>query len=254
MDRWCFCAILMRPTWVLSAPCWPHVGLMNLAIRDDSIKCRQQAICWINDGKDTYTSLGFVYLIASKHKRWPHTCNIICIINIDFALIYSEIFLFDSHDVIFPLYCHSSTIHCWCIWLMWDKIIVCQHNVFHWWFWNILNKPIENDLQPDANNCFVYGDKRGICNNIPLCYCAVCCIFNSSHPGKYGRHFADDIFRCIFMNEKFCIMIKILRKFVSKGQIYNNPALVQKMAWCRIGNKPLSELMLTQFTDAYMQH
>ena len=26
----------MGPTWVLSAPDWPHVGLMNLAIRDDS--------------------------------------------------------------------------------------------------------------------------------------------------------------------------------------------------------------------------
>ena len=26
------------------------------------------------------------------------------------------------------------------------------------------------------------------------------------------------------------------------------------MAWCRIGDKPLSEPMLTQFTDAYMPH
>ena len=25
------------------------------------------------------------------------------------------------------------------------------------------------------------------------------------------------------------------------------------MAWSRIGNKPLSELMLTRFTDAYMR-
>ena len=25
---------------------------------------------------------------------------------------------------------------------------------------------------------------------------------------KNGRHFADDIFRCIFVNEKFCILIK----------------------------------------------
>ena len=30
----------------------------------------------------------------------------------------------------------------------------------------------------------------------------------SSPPGQNGRHFADDIFRCIFMKEKFCVLIK----------------------------------------------
>ena len=30
---------------------------------------------------------------------------------------------------------------------------------------------------------------------------------NSSPPGQNGRHFADDIFRCNFVNEKFCILI-----------------------------------------------
>ena len=38
---------------------------------------------------------------------------------------------------------------------------------------------------------------------------------------------SEDIFRCIFVNEKFCIlMIKISLKFVPKGPIDNNPALV----------------------------
>ena len=32
----------------------------------------------------------------------------------------------------------------------------------------------------------------------------------------------------------------------------NKPALVQVMAWRRTGDKPLPELMLIQFTDAYM--
>ena len=36
--------------------------------------------------------------------------------------------------------------------------------------------------------------------------------------------------------------------------IDNNTALVWIMAWCRIGAKPLSEPMLTRFTDAYMRH
>ena len=33
-------------------------------------------------------------------------------------------------------------------------------------------------------------------------------------------------------------------KFVTKGLINNIPALVQKMAWRRPGDKPLSELMM----------
>ena len=50
--------------------------------------------------------------------------------------------------------------------------------------------------------------------------------FNSSLPGQSGRHFADDIFKCIFVNEKFCISIKISLKFFPKGSIDNDPASV----------------------------
>ena len=69
---------------------------------------------------------------------------------------------------------------------------------------------------------------------------------------KMAAILADDIFRCIFMNEKFCILIEISLKFVPKGPINNNPALVQLMAWRQIGNKPLFEPILTRFTDAYI--
>ena len=41
---------------------------------------------------------------------------------------------------------------------------------------------------------------------------------------------------------------------VLKGPIGKNPALVKIMAWCRTGDKLLSEQMLTRFTDAYMRH
>ena len=41
-----------------------------------------------------------------------------------------------------------------------------------------------------------------------------------------GRHFPDDIFKCIFLNKNVLIWIKISLKFVSKGQINNIPALV----------------------------
>ena len=46
--------------------------------------------------------------------------------------------------------------------------------------------------------------------------------FNSFPPAQSGHHFADDI----FVNEKFCILIKISLKFVPEGPIDNNPALV----------------------------
>ena len=51
-------------------------------------------------------------------------------------------------------------------------------------------------------------------------------MFSSSPPWQNGCHFADDIFRCIFMNENFWILIKDSLKFVPKGAIDNNPALV----------------------------
>ena len=56
---------------------------------------------------------------------------------------------------------------------------------------------------------------------------------------------ADDIFKYIFVNEKFYILINTSLKFVPKGQINNIPALVQIMAWCQVGDKPLSEPMVT---------
>ena len=56
------------------------------------------------------------------------------------------------------------------------------------------------------------------------------------------------IFKGIFINEKFCISIRITLKFVHNGPIDNIPALVQIMAWRRPGDKLLSEPMLTQFT------
>ena len=49
---------------------------------------------------------------------------------------------------------------------------------------------------------------------------------NSSSPGKNGRRFADDIFNCIFMNEKFSILTRISLNFVPMGPSDYNPALV----------------------------
>ena len=63
-------------------------------------------------------------------------------------------------------------------------------------------------------------------------------------PKQNGRHFADDIFKCNFVNENVCIPIQISLKFVPKVPIKNIPALVQIIGWRRAGDKPLSEPMI----------
>ena len=63
---------------------------------------------------------------------------------------------------------------------------------------------------------------------------------NTLRPRQNGRHFADNIFKCIFLNENVWISLR----FVPKVPINNIPALVQIMAWRWPGNKPLSELIM----------
>ena len=62
---------------------------------------------------------------------------------------------------------------------------------------------------------------------------------------------ADDNFKCIFFNENDKTPIRISLKFVLRSPTDNEPALIQVMAW---HDRPLSEPMLTQLTDAYMRH
>ena len=74
-------------------------------------------------------------------------------------------------------------------------------------------------------------------------------MLNSLRPRQNRRHFADDIFKCIFFNEDIRISMTISLKFIAKGPIDNIPALVQIMAWRRPGDKPLSEpMMLSSLT------
>ena len=71
---------------------------------------------------------------------------------------------------------------------------------------------------------------------------------NTLRPRQNGRHYADDIFKCIFLNEHVWFPIKISLKFFPKGQINKIPALVKIMAWRRPGAKPLSEPMMVNLT------
>ena len=67
---------------------------------------------------------------------------------------------------------------------------------------------------------------------------------NTLRPRQDGCYFADDVLKCIFLNENVWIFLNIPLKFVPKGPNYNIPALVRIMDWRRPGDKPLSEPMM----------
>ena len=50
--------------------------------------------------------------------------------------------------------------------------------------------------------------------------------------------FSDDIFKRISLNENVSILMKNSLDFVAKGHINIIPALVQTMAWRRLGKMP----------------
>ena len=58
------------------------------------------------------------------------------------------------------------------------------------------------------------------------------------------------IFRCIFLTESLFIMIQNSLKFIHKDPINNKPALGHIMALRRTGDKPLSEPVMAQRSDA----
>ena len=68
--------------------------------------------------------------------------------------------------------------------------------------------------------------------------------FNTLRLRQNGRHFADNIFNRIYVNENCRILIKNSLKYVPNAPINNIPSLFQIMAWRRSGDKPLSESMM----------
>ena len=72
--------------------------------------------------------------------------------------------------------------------------------------------------------------------------------FNTLRPRQNGRYFPCNIFKCIFLNENVWILSKISLKFVPKGPINDIPALVKIMAWCRSGDKSLSETLMVRLS------
>ena len=121
----------------------------------------------------------------------------------------------------------------------------------HGWLQSWILIPLLSLFAVPRNQPAFYRFSWGECVAFKNCYSRS---INSSPLGQNGRNYTDDIFRYVFMNEKFCILIRISLKVVPKCPIDNKPALAQIMVWCRTGSKPLSEPMLTQIADAYMRH
>ena len=116
--------------------------------------------------------------------------------------------------------------------------LICRSKV--WW-----NKTIPSSSYIE---CEAHGGWETTWNHPSLCiwyiyqysagvHCNVKYHLNSSPPGQNGRHFPNNILKCIFMNGKFCMMIQISLKFVPNSPFNNIPALVQIMAWHWSGNK-----------------
>ena len=80
-----------------------------------------------------------------------------------------------------------------------------------------------------------------LCNHCLLHWVHCTTYLNTLSPRQNGRHFPDNIFKCIFLNENVWIPIKISLNFACKGSISNIPALIQIMTLGRPGDKPLSE-------------
>ena len=70
--------------------------------------------------------------------------------------------------------------------------------------------------------------------------------FNTLRLRQHGRHFADDTFNRIFLNENVGISIKISLKFVHKRPINNIPALVQIMVSEPVVGSLLTHICVTR--------
>ena len=147
---------------------------------------------------------------------------------------------------------HLSNVYSWMkiyrFWLKfhWTLFPMVQLTIFqHWFRWRIgAYQATSHYLNQRRHNSMmhIYVTRSQWVNSDSIE--SILWMINSSPPGQNGRHLADDIFKCIFLNENLLILIKISLKFIPNGPIYNIPTLVQIMAWRRPGDKSLSVPMV----------
>ena len=70
--------------------------------------------------------------------------------------------------------------------------------------------------------------------------------FNTLRPRQKWLTFGRRFFKYIFVNENAWILLNNSLKFIRAVQINNIPPSVQLIAWCRLGDKPLSYPMMVR--------
>ena len=101
----------------------------------------------------------------------------------------------------------------------WPPMVPAVSVILSLWWCLCFSRSTHTQLQYGDSS--VWWNRNGVDNIASATF-----ILNSSPPRQNGRHFTDDILRCIFMNEKILILIKISLKFLCNGPIDNSPALV----------------------------
>ena len=77
---------------------------------------------------------------------------------------------------------------------------------------------------------------------------------NVLRPRQDGRHFANDIFKCILLNGNIWILLKISLTLVPKVRINDILALVQITAWRRVKNRIIWLLKRLHMVNWFVHH
>ena len=87
--------------------------------------------------------------------------------------------------------------------------------------------------------------------------CPVPCVhpfIPTMRPRWNGHHLQATFSNAFPWMKIFVFWFILIQIWLNFGWIDNKPGLVWIMAWCRIGNKPLFELMLVEYSVAYIHH
>ena len=162
--------------------------------------------------------------------------------NQDLALIYQEPTIVSNESEYFNLWYRFVEVH-----------------IFIFYFF--LAVAPEKDAYPNVRPIDKWNAKRLFIGNLPygvnevsFCSAGMACSMCTLWHGQNNHHDAEDVFKCIFLKEKFCIMIHISLKCVPECSIGKKLSLVQVMVWCWLGDEPLPELMTTQIYDSIWCH
>ena len=126
--------------------------------------------------------------------------------------VFSQIITIDTpnhsrHPIPRP---HGRAIGC-LLWF-WSPIhVLLLSSQNQWWYRDKLDRVIT------ALDCTVKCKPNAQCFWCPTA--ALHWIFNALRPRQYGRRFADDIFKRIFLNDRVWISIKISLKFILRVQL-----------------------------------